>query len=223
MTPTLGEKHLEFWSEHLEDPSFVYLIQGDPGTPVKIGVAKDPLKRMRELQTGNPSKLHLQYVIPGDAGLERHLHNRARRGAVLGEWFDGPDVAALQLLVERIAGIMVKAFRATGRVPDFWELLPREYDWANDSEDEGREFYRDLPEHWPTISSMWLDGASEPEIGYALGITTEHAKHILSVMRRKGGYELSTGARRVRDQQGYIPGRFTHRNGNSAARRAQPD
>ncbi|HMS73497.1 MAG TPA: GIY-YIG nuclease family protein, partial [Baekduia sp.] len=68
---------LGFWEQELRSsPGFVYFIQqGDTG-PVKIGRAKHPTKRIRDLQTGNPDELLLREVIPGGAALERNLHHR---------------------------------------------------------------------------------------------------------------------------------------------------
>ena len=53
---------------------FVYFIaEPDPGY-VKIGTAVDPVKRLRELQTGNPRRLRIERVIYGNAEHERVLH-----------------------------------------------------------------------------------------------------------------------------------------------------
>lgn len=41
-----AERHLEFWTRKgSEVPGYVYLIQGDPETPIKIGYAKDPRRQ----------------------------------------------------------------------------------------------------------------------------------------------------------------------------------
>lgn len=91
---------LAFWAKHLDKPTFVYVIQGDPGTPVKIGRAVDVMARMRGLQTGNPSQLRLLAVIPDIFGepdedderypedsLEWQLHQRFKDCRLQGEWF----------------------------------------------------------------------------------------------------------------------------------------
>lgn len=70
-------------------PSVVYFIQhGDYG-PVKIGWAVDPEQRRRELQTGNPERLHIRVLIPGDRVLEKELHRRFVDWHIQGEWFGG--------------------------------------------------------------------------------------------------------------------------------------
>ena len=76
---------------------YVYFIQqnekGD-NSPVKIGFSKDPDKRLKELQTGNPCRLKLCLSLPYDDEREAQLMERclhdvgARRFRRLsGEWF----------------------------------------------------------------------------------------------------------------------------------------
>lgn len=58
----------------IENPEFVYAIsEGDGGT-LKIGRAKDPVKRLRTMQTGNSRRLRIEHVLLGDKCLERLLH-----------------------------------------------------------------------------------------------------------------------------------------------------
>lgn len=54
--------------------SFVYFVGEEDGGPIKIGWAKDPLKRLRGLQTGNPRRLRIEYVLVGDGDTERLMH-----------------------------------------------------------------------------------------------------------------------------------------------------
>jgi len=57
------------------------------GEFVKIGIAKNPKKRLRDLQTANPVKLNLLYTIPGDETLEKTLHLIFDEYRESGEWF----------------------------------------------------------------------------------------------------------------------------------------
>jgi hypothetical protein len=42
---------------------YIYFITEIPfGNKVKIGMSKNPNKRLKQLQTGNPNKLHLHHV-----------------------------------------------------------------------------------------------------------------------------------------------------------------
>lgn len=87
-----GPNDLEFWLARLKQPNFVYVIQGRPKSPIKIGLAKNPLARLAQLQTGNPHSLRLLYVVPGDKWLEAELHERASTASMVAgggsEWFD---------------------------------------------------------------------------------------------------------------------------------------
>ena len=77
--------------------TFVYVISGDHGRH-KIGVSDNPQQRLRELQTGSPFPLRLEFVgqtegeafaIEGDAHFMLHQHRQA------GEWFMVPAEMAI--------------------------------------------------------------------------------------------------------------------------------
>lgn len=73
---------------------YVYLIC-DPATEhYKIGVTKGSIeKRILELQTGNPTELHVtnHYKARYPYRMEKMLHSKFSRYKVHGEWFDLPD------------------------------------------------------------------------------------------------------------------------------------
>lgn len=106
-----GEAHLRFWKGRLKEPSFVYVIQANGDTPIKVGVAKDVHARMRTLQTGNPRQLRLLYVVPGAHALETKFHRQLRHSRLCGEWFDGPDVPGFLSEVQELAQRMVDSGR----------------------------------------------------------------------------------------------------------------
>jgi len=64
---------------------FVYFLQCDDR--IKIGIARNPPRRLRKLQTGNAGELKLLAVIAGDADLERAIHEKFESARVFGEWF----------------------------------------------------------------------------------------------------------------------------------------
>lgn len=66
-------------------PRSVYFAAADD--VVKIGLARDPAKRLAALQTSHPKKLTLLLVLPGGRDLEQRLHERFARYRVGGEWF----------------------------------------------------------------------------------------------------------------------------------------
>lgn len=115
---TLAEQHLKFWDEHLTiAPNFVYVIQGDPGGPIKIGVATNPRKRLSSLQTGNPQRLRLLHVVPGDHALEAAFHQRLADAVVLGEWFAGPEAEEFLNWIWDFAQKAIADYEDTGRLP----------------------------------------------------------------------------------------------------------
>lgn len=71
--------------------NYVYFISD--GQYIKIGVAKNPDKRLSELQTGNPRKLKVICKIPVGSDreafdLESRLHFEYQAFAKSGEWFN---------------------------------------------------------------------------------------------------------------------------------------
>ena len=64
--------------------SYVYAITDSIN--IKIGVARHPYKRLKELSTGNAAKLQLLGFFSGGFELERQLHHRFRKVRENGEW-----------------------------------------------------------------------------------------------------------------------------------------
>jgi len=118
-----GSEHLRLWLERLSEPSFVYVIQGESDTPIKVGFAHDVERRIAGLQTGNPAELHLLHVLPGDPRLEWFLHRRLKGARLRGEWFS-PDQAFLKY-VSDLAEKMVAAYvEGSGIAPHYVDLDP---------------------------------------------------------------------------------------------------
>ncbi|RYD62476.1 MAG: hypothetical protein EOP83_14485 [Verrucomicrobiaceae bacterium] len=72
--------------------SFIYVISARPEGPCKIGLSLTPEKRLRQLQTGHPERLHLYHTMEVDtpkvALLEKIIHKTIRYKRTHGEWFD---------------------------------------------------------------------------------------------------------------------------------------
>ena len=68
----------------------IYLIQSLEDSYYKIGISKNPKRRIRQLQTGNSSKLKLIESYPSEhAGLiEKTLQRRYAYLKKEGEWYD---------------------------------------------------------------------------------------------------------------------------------------
>ena len=71
--------------------SFIYIIGSDQA-PYKVGISRDPIKRLRSLQTGHPYPLQLHYTKETDICKTKlfetviHLHLKMHKTS--GEWFD---------------------------------------------------------------------------------------------------------------------------------------
>lgn len=84
-----------------DTPGTVYIIEGAPGL-YKIGFTAGPIgKRLRALQTGNPTKLRTEMTITGTARDEQRLHALFSDKRTVGEWF---ELSALDLAVLRAGG-----------------------------------------------------------------------------------------------------------------------
>jgi hypothetical protein len=70
---------------------FIYVISAHEQGPCKIGFAKDCEKRLRQLQTGHPDRLHIRYreeFAPEQVrGIEKIIHETVRLQRQRGEWF----------------------------------------------------------------------------------------------------------------------------------------
>lgn len=77
----------------------LYAIQVGEDGPVKLGVTtRDPVPRLKDLQTSHHEQLHLRAAWDGDAVDERRLHRRFAGARLKGEWFT--FTAQLQAFVE---------------------------------------------------------------------------------------------------------------------------
>jgi hypothetical protein len=73
--------------------SYVYII-GTDTPPYKVGISRNPQRRLRALQTGHPEQLRIHHQIATDAAktrlLESVIHNNLKLHRCAGEWFDMP-------------------------------------------------------------------------------------------------------------------------------------
>jgi hypothetical protein len=76
------------YSRRSAKPGFVYFIRADDGL-VKIGIAKDPASRLRNMQTGSAAVLRIIAVHACDspAAVEAGLHRQFAHLRQHGEWF----------------------------------------------------------------------------------------------------------------------------------------
>jgi hypothetical protein len=110
-------EQLDYWRPRLTTPNFVYFVQeGDRG-PVKIGRAVDPERRVRDLQTGNPTQLELRHVLPGASDLEGALHRRFEPALIRGEWYGRKYLPVILAFGEGLARDAVEAYDGSGVPP----------------------------------------------------------------------------------------------------------
>ena len=82
---------------------YLYFIQSDVTGMIKIGRSKDPQKRLKQLQTGNPNKLKLIACFEGLGWREKLLHEELQMFRKKGEWFDYMSTGCLPIdLYEKI-------------------------------------------------------------------------------------------------------------------------
>ena len=73
----------------------IYLVTTETDNPVKVGIAKDPVKRLCDLQSANftPIRLHRFWWMPGKkitVRIESAFKNHFQSKNIRGEWFDLP-------------------------------------------------------------------------------------------------------------------------------------
>tara|TARA_B100000085_G_C18500857_1_gene495419 strand:- start:895 stop:1200 length:306 start_codon:yes stop_codon:yes gene_type:complete len=73
----------------------LYIIQSDVTGMIKIGRSKNPRKRLKQLQTGNPNKLKLIAAFEGQGWREKIIHERLSRYRLEGEWFSYDCVGSI--------------------------------------------------------------------------------------------------------------------------------
>lgn len=69
--------------------NYVYLIYSQANNSYKIGISKNPIKRLKELQTGNSDKLEILSIFESLFAnkLEKTLHRQFNHLHDRGEWF----------------------------------------------------------------------------------------------------------------------------------------
>jgi hypothetical protein len=128
IVPKGAEAQLAYWTDADRRPrpkTFVYVLQAQGATPIKVGTAMDVKVRMAELQTGNPRPLRLRTVLLGSYDFEHALHEELSRHRLIGEWFD--DSPSIEWFVERmdaLASEMYVKYRLEKRIPAFTEFSP---------------------------------------------------------------------------------------------------
>ena len=69
---------------------YIYLLKLDGFNTYKIGISKDPKKRVKQLQTGSPEIIEILCTYKSDWAfkIESTLHRRYLQNNIRGEWFE---------------------------------------------------------------------------------------------------------------------------------------
>lgn len=95
-TPPMPPSCMDRIERHAPRPaSYVYFAQRGEDGPIKIGVSKNPISRVKELGTASAEGLRLLGVIPGTRRAEIEIHTLFSGCRLNGEWFrSAPDLIA---------------------------------------------------------------------------------------------------------------------------------
>jgi len=94
---SLGVKDAEM-SEFFPDPKKTYVIHQVGSCYYKIGMSNNPMRRLRDLQTGNPNVLEVIATVNGD--FEKPLQSLCYHQGTdcTGEWFKLNEIQAKMLV-----------------------------------------------------------------------------------------------------------------------------
>jgi hypothetical protein len=79
-------------NDNRTDKDFIYIIASSDQGAFKVGYTAGP-SRLANLQTGNPTPLHMLRTIPAERGCEAAIHKALSSYRIRGEWFRGTDLA----------------------------------------------------------------------------------------------------------------------------------
>lgn len=100
----------------------IYYIGSAETGRMKIGyTAGNPVKRLRALQTGSPTKLALFAMHPGTPELEQKLHRQFADARLHGEWFDASDELLIHLT--SVCALTIAISKGAGEEPPSWATI----------------------------------------------------------------------------------------------------
>lgn len=92
-----------------ETRGWVYFIGSESSDLTKIGFSVRPKARLSQVQSGNPERLELLYVVPATKAIETKLHDLFAPLRAVGEWFKTADFVRLvgeQLMALHLARML---------------------------------------------------------------------------------------------------------------------
>jgi hypothetical protein len=193
---TTAHEQIDFWEGRLVESSFIYFVQSGEHGLIKIGLSNGPMRRLPELQTGNPDELLLRHVIPGDRAVEASLHQRFEPARIRGEWFGREYLPVIAAFAGGVADRMLQAYDGSGAPPQLVGgdvRSPTEIDRIR-----------------ADIERLWLAGHDIEAISRFLWLGEAEVEQQLEVMRKLSIYDVAR------------PGGYDSREGRIVAMRAKP-
>lgn len=178
--PIPPSEHLAYWQAHLDKPSFVYFIQAGDNGPVKIGRAKDPVRRLAQIQTGSHDELHLRAIVPGASREERKMHHRFAEARIRGEWFGRIYLPLILTYADGMAMAAHLSHDGSSRPPAI------DYNAQGFISDRENRIIR------VEIEQLWQAGHDDAEIRHLTGLESAEYDDHVAAMRASTLYELPT-------------------------------
>ena len=83
-----------FSANDIDKQQYLYVIRPENSNKVKIGISKNPVKRLNALQTANTEKLYISVVLKTNdlaVNEESRMHRYFKERRLNGEWFRDID------------------------------------------------------------------------------------------------------------------------------------
>jgi hypothetical protein len=113
----------EYALSHNEVGSIYFIGESLGGDTLKIGWSRDPIRRLAEIQIGNPAPLKCIGCIAALRIIEPAIHQIFASSALSGEWFTDPEGSIRRWLHEMTFGQPVERCRwmMAGTAQVVWE------------------------------------------------------------------------------------------------------
>ena len=158
--------------------SEVYAIRMGASGPIKIGYSKDPVSRLKQMQTGCAEKLKIIGTMPGGKLEEKNIHMALSSEKLSGEWFNN-STSVISFLEESMGPLDL--WGNIGRLPPphmALEIAMR-----------GRELGRDSMAVFLIIFSSSENGdvlISQTEVGERLGLMKQNVSRAFKKLKEIG-------------------------------------
>jgi hypothetical protein len=167
----------------------VYLIWEEGTSYYKIGISRNPAQRLKEIQTGNASQVHLVAEIPvSNANYkEKEFHDKYKRYQVSGEWFSFPPRVISEVLT------FFNVYTSDELNTSKTGLLEKIVDLKIQLELEQRntEFQMDKVGEYSVSLDYWFRKANSlrPDDQYRVGVNSE-GQYTVEAINRHTQYTL---------------------------------